>query len=272
MNPFLVPTITDYHPNPITAGTGDTLFIVGKEFGDTEGIVRFSNADDGGISLMQADTADLVWSDTLIKVRMPSLNNDPSQFIKPAGSDSIQVETSNGLRAGTSGLEVRYAVLNRRRASTHRANRVSLADLPEGDGNMNSIYTISIDQNVVDPSGSAVPAIAKAMCDWTKVTGIQWNLGDTITGSPDSVNLSDLRRLALAAELQLPKSIQETVLIINYPQTLFLFIPSLPCLSGLIYLYCPYLQVGTLGQRETPQTTKRIFIPSYYMNSATFTG
>ncbi len=187
VNPFLIPVITGFHPNPITAGTGDTLFIEGTMFGTTKGKVRFANADNGGSSFMTAHDADVVWTDTLIKVRMPS--RDDVSASNPAGSGRFIVETAAMMRDTATGLEVIYAVRNIRRQSGN-AERVHLADDPQGDGNENSIMTIRIYQNIIDSSAIGDDIIATAMCDWTTQTGVQWDLGPVIPigNIPDTAN------------------------------------------------------------------------------------
>lgn len=190
VKPFLIPVITGYFPNPITAGTDAVLTITGTGFGNDLGILQFSNADNGGLTLMTSHPNDtILWSDTLIQVRIPSRDN--SSTGNPAGSGTIRVETSSGMVDDTTGLEIQYAVRNNRIVSSGVASWTYLSDDPIGDGMMDSILTFRVHQSVIDSSALAMGIIETAMCDWTTETGIQWDLGPTIPSgtNPDSINI-----------------------------------------------------------------------------------
>ncbi len=186
--PFAGTTIMSFN-SPVTAGTGDTLFIVGTGFGVVPGKVLFPNADiNNGFPRMEAEPTDIIWSDTLIKVRMPSRDQSTSN---PAGSGKFEIiDALNMSTISPTDLEVRYAVRNFRNSSTGQAHRSHLFDDPKGDGKADQIMTFSVQQNVIDSSGMALDLVKMAMCLWSDNTGVQWNIGDTIPNGafPDSTN------------------------------------------------------------------------------------
>jgi len=187
---FLTTSIDSFYPNPIRAGTGDTLFIVGEDFGTTKGTITFPNADTGGFGLMSrmtADDMDVTWTDTLIKVKVPSLETNGS---KVAGSGSVYVISAGGLGRDTlTGLEIEFAARNIR-ATSGEAFRTYLADDSSGDGLSDSILLFRPSQSVLDSNSMAEALIRQAMCQWTMSTGIQIDLGTAFSGSsiPSSTN------------------------------------------------------------------------------------
>lgn len=70
---LLVVGITNIFPTSISAGTKSILSINGTGFGTGIGKVEFSNADDGGGTLIEPLATQLIsWSDTLIEVEVPA--------------------------------------------------------------------------------------------------------------------------------------------------------------------------------------------------------
>jgi len=179
--PFLVPNITEFAPNPITAGTGSELTITGTGFGAVQGIVRFPNADDGGMTMMQADAADIIsWNDLEIVVRVPSVRNGVGQQGNPSGSGIFQIETAIGELAENAPpllpLEIRYAVANFRPIPV--GVRPHMADLNGMDG-----YTFTLGFSLSN-TPNARDIVVEAMCDWNKATDINWVLNDATTMVP----------------------------------------------------------------------------------------
>lgn len=76
--PHCKATITDFYPKSVAGGIGNILSIYGYQFGATRGTgnVYFLNADDGGNSQIYLDNIDyILWSDTLIQIKVPSYNS-----------------------------------------------------------------------------------------------------------------------------------------------------------------------------------------------------
>ena len=66
-------SITSFSPSELSAGSETELSIEGVGFGAFTGTVSFSQSDDGGETLLDANSTDIVsWSDSLIIVRVPS--------------------------------------------------------------------------------------------------------------------------------------------------------------------------------------------------------
>lgn len=179
--PFLAPGISNFSPNPITAGTSSELIITGTNFGTTKGKVRFPNADNGGISFMEADDADVTWADTEIIVKVPSVRAGVGQRGNPAGSGIFQIQTApspgfpNGEIAQNNPplqfLDVRYAVSNFRPIPA--GVRPHMAELNDMDG-----YTFRTGLSLAsEPNATSI--IEQSLCDWNVVTGVNWVLDAT---------------------------------------------------------------------------------------------
>lgn len=70
-----LPLITDVFPDTLHGGVGELIYIHGKLFGNTQGLglVGLPNASDNGGTMLFFDSRDSVlWSDTLIVLRVPS--------------------------------------------------------------------------------------------------------------------------------------------------------------------------------------------------------
>ncbi|RPD48000.1 T9SS C-terminal target domain-containing protein [Hymenobacter sediminis] len=111
--PAAAPVISELSPATITAGTGSVLTITGSGFGAEQGggTVSFRNADNGGQSFVSPLPADYIsWSDTQIKVRVPSVTVGDAGT---AGSGPVLVTNAtreSSLSAGN--LLINYALIN----------------------------------------------------------------------------------------------------------------------------------------------------------------
>ena len=123
----LVCSVTSFMDTVVTAGTGDTLTIIGMNFDTVKHLVEFPNADDGGASYTAAQPADVLkWKNDTIQVLVPST---PA----PAGTGIFRVTTSGGMMCPSPDtLEVCYAVRTRRRA-TGEEDRVHLGSATGGN-------------------------------------------------------------------------------------------------------------------------------------------
>lgn len=101
------PVISGMSPNPISAGTFDTLTISGNNFGSTytgSANVQFRNANDGGSSYISTPANHIIsWSNTQIQVLVPY----------NAGTGTISV-TNSGNESGVSGspLTILFSQIN----------------------------------------------------------------------------------------------------------------------------------------------------------------
>ncbi|MBW6484166.1 MAG: lamin tail domain-containing protein [Vicingaceae bacterium] len=173
--------IINFFPNPITAGTNSVLTIQGQNFGASRGTgqVWFKNADDGGATFIEhQDYIDYVsWSDTEIKIKVPSYV-DTLQTKKPsAGSGQIGVVTnSNDFILSTNNLSIDYSIRNTLVAG--QKIRYNLIDPTPNNLDTGIIF-------LVDTSISNNPLIyevvKKAVHDWSCTTAINWKIkGDTV--------------------------------------------------------------------------------------------
>jgi hypothetical protein len=145
--------------------------------------LRLPNADNGGITMMQADAADIVsWNDTEIVVKVPSVRNGVGQQGNPAGSGIFQIETAISELAQNDfpllPLEIRYAVANFRPIPT--GVRPHMADLNEMGG-----YTFTIGLPL-SSTLNAEAAVVEALCDWNDATEINWVLNNATTMLPSA--------------------------------------------------------------------------------------
>lgn len=184
--PTCTPTIIDFFPKNLNAGVGDILNISGKYFGATQGsgAIFLKNANNGGLTYTRLDRKDSVlWSDTLIRVYVPSLKDTlTTQFWgirnTPAGSGLVKVRTNAGLVLTTSSLpqpqlNIRYAYTNF--VAQGQKRKVSLVDPygPQFGGNGGYIFRTKLNNN-------SRPVVAAAINDWVCLTDVHFRLGDTL--------------------------------------------------------------------------------------------
>jgi len=128
---------TPLHTISKIAGIGDVLTIAGYNFGNSQGKVLFSDADNGGIfflkGLDEQYYPDNGWNDTQIKVIVPSIvykgyENDPLNYFSfGAGTGKIQVFTASGYSCmSDTEIKIPYSIQNRK-TSTGVIQRVFLA-------------------------------------------------------------------------------------------------------------------------------------------------
>lgn len=111
-------TIDSIRPLQLNAGVRDTLTIYGSNFGMIQGLgkVEFRNADDGGATWLVAGKKDSVlWSDNVIKVRVPSVEGVGAAVKGTAGTGKVRITpTAGSAKESTETLTVGYAWLNAR--------------------------------------------------------------------------------------------------------------------------------------------------------------
>ncbi len=156
-NDRILVNITSFSPTTVNAGAGDTLTIRGTNFGATRGSVNFRNADNGGSSYISAPSNSFVlWSDTLIKLKVPA----------KAGTGTIQVVDNGGSSATTtSSLTVRFAMLN-----VNNNYYIHLVNY-----NNNGGYRFTFNNNLYS-NQSAVNAFLRALQTWRCGTYVKFDI------------------------------------------------------------------------------------------------
>ncbi|MGI4733614.1 MAG: IPT/TIG domain-containing protein, partial [Janthinobacterium lividum] len=169
--------ITDFSPKIASAGTGTVLTIIGSGFGDNQGNggVDFRNADDGGATTTRALTFDyLSWSDTQIRVRIPSLATGRH----PAGTGLLRVTTSDGSSLDTNTpLTIVYALTTIDNAGStfvDRPNHMATND----EGGLSFHLAPNFSANT-----AASAAWQRALAQWRCSTAINWNLGSAASAN-----------------------------------------------------------------------------------------
>jgi hypothetical protein len=168
-------SITALAPLRLAAGADEVLTIDGQGFGDARGagFVEFRNADDGGATWVQARATDyLSWTDTRIRVRVPSNGSGGH----PAGSGRVRVTTSGQAQAESpASLTIVYALTTV--ASTDdkyllRPNHVVLNDA----AGISFRFGPSFAANA-----AASAAWQRALANWRCHTGVNWLVGTSAT-------------------------------------------------------------------------------------------
>tara|TARA_R110002050_G_C8952967_1_gene513553 strand:- start:2628 stop:5105 length:2478 start_codon:yes stop_codon:yes gene_type:complete len=174
--PSCVTTITSFEPHSLAGGIKDTLTIRGYQFGSQQGSgkVYFPNADDGGVSEVWIDQLDtILWSDTLIKVFVPSFDSGMVDTTAtenlPAGTGHFKIVANDGsYDYSPDPLNIRYSVKN-----NSLKERYILAPWTV----YNKAYVFHCDLGVANyDNGAMKDVIDKALRDWTCLTGINWYL------------------------------------------------------------------------------------------------
>jgi hypothetical protein len=171
--------------NPIRAGIGDTLTITGTGFGDTSAIVTFFDADDiNSIATFNVDSNDIIsWDSTEIKLLVPTTPG-------VAASGQFSVTTSSGMFCPSiDTLNIEYAIRSNRRTSgptTGVAERLNLSAPFNNNGKF-----ILRPGPILDANATARASVEKAICDWNKVSKLNFELGAVETSpslGPDGQN------------------------------------------------------------------------------------
>jgi hypothetical protein len=165
-----VPTISNFTPTTVTAGTRTLLTINGTNFGATRGTgyVSFKNANNGGSTYVNAKPSDYkVWNNTQIQVWVPSQSDG---FGPSAGTGTIIVTNSDPSSVTSAGiLTVNYSTFN-----------VDIGGV--------SIYTEHINDNTTGgytfrkytgfaANAPAVAAFNRAFNTWKCNTNVNWVIG-----------------------------------------------------------------------------------------------
>ncbi|MDR1758547.1 MAG: hypothetical protein LBR51_06290 [Bacteroidales bacterium] len=129
------PIITGFDASLKIAGIGDTLSINGAHFGTGRGTVLFKNANRGGATFLKGldDQYFVSWSDSLIKVLVPSLvyqvhNSNTYEYQGGAGSGQVKIKTAAGDSCvSNTSLDIPVSVINARRLNGNIIRRVYMS-------------------------------------------------------------------------------------------------------------------------------------------------
>ncbi len=205
MEGIALTNIFDFYPDTIAAGTGQILTIVGTDFGADRigtfsGYVAFTDdtrADNTGTIfntlIFPLDTDYLLWSDTLIMVRVPS--NVNSDSFRTAGSGPITVKKKGAFstpKVSTDILTIPYAVWNRIYPNNLPTDTSFTARL-YGHNNLGGydIFYQTAFRNLVATTGDE-EAFTRALVKWRCSTYVNWKRVDVSPpfGSPQSCFVS----------------------------------------------------------------------------------
>lgn len=189
--PTASPVISSFSPANANSGTGDIITIVGQGFGSKrgKGRIEFLDANFGdGRRFKTPYSADYsVWTDTLIKVRIPSR----------AGSGSIKVATNDsGTFTTFTSFKVNFAHMNASYQPTGNAEQYYPLD--HLNDNAKGGYTFQLNPRFKANSGM-VNSFLTSLETWRCGTLMNWDVGrDTgikVTNG-DKVNIVRLTKFA----------------------------------------------------------------------------
>ncbi|OUJ71653.1 hypothetical protein BXP70_21480 [Hymenobacter crusticola] len=163
--------ISSLSPTSLSAGTGAVLTITGSGFGAARGtgFVEFRNADDGGRTYIKPLDADYVsWTDTQIRVRVPSYSSTG----KPAGTGVVRVTASDATQAvSTTAVTILYALTNVQADQDNQLYRPGHINANNAGG-----YTFQFDPGF-SANTAANTAWQRALATWRCQTGVNWVVG-----------------------------------------------------------------------------------------------
>ena len=167
-------SITGFTPTTLTAGTGTILTIAGSGFGAAPeaSVVRFRSANSANAAdrVRPLDSDYVSWSDTEIRVRVPSATPDNA----PAGTGTVQVfRSATDESTSSQVLTIQYALTNLGVGNPAQARRPQLINDNAAGG-----YTLAYSTNF-RANASAVAAFERANAQWVCQTG-----ANRVTTSP----------------------------------------------------------------------------------------
>jgi hypothetical protein len=168
-------TIVDFYPKNISGGTGDTLTITGYQFGIIQGSgnLYFTDADrpSNGLVLPLEANDYILWSDTLIKIKVPSY--DTGSIPNPVGSGKFRIINAFGEKdTSKDRLRVFYSLAQYRQPVGGGKDIVLHSAEPTSPTYKFYIDT-SISHNI-----DRLKCVDKAIREWKCATGINFELGN----------------------------------------------------------------------------------------------
>ncbi|MFD2784522.1 matrixin family metalloprotease [Hymenobacter rubripertinctus] len=180
--PGATPVISSFSPTTVTAGTFTVLTINGSGFGATQGSgsVGFSNANNGGTSFVSPLGPDyLAWSDTQIRVRVPSATIGGSGA---AGTGRLLITNGTAETSlSADNLQVDYALANVN--SGNQPYRVAMVGRDGAGG-----YTLQYNTNFA-ANTAAKASFERSIATWRNGVGANRKSAPTTTAI--NLNASD---------------------------------------------------------------------------------
>ncbi|MFK7951094.1 MAG: T9SS type A sorting domain-containing protein [Saprospiraceae bacterium] len=190
----LAPNISSFYPNTISAGTNDTLTIIGSNFGLTRdtSIVEFTDSEAGPnpvkwVTPYKGEYID--WSNDTIKVIVPSFVTT-GDIRNSAGTGFFRVNMgSNGIATSPTSITVPFAAYNwlsgQFATPAQKGLKVTLNNY-NGDGGQYIYYA-----NNFKVDTGAVQAFERALIKWKCSTFVNYKIKDSI----DIVDFSNVGRV-----------------------------------------------------------------------------
>ncbi|MEM1122534.1 MAG: matrixin family metalloprotease [Bacteroidota bacterium] len=166
-------TASHFHAG--TANEAEELIIEGSGFGNTPGIIQFSNADAGGLGFINSTYGtDLIyWTDSEIRVKVPS----------KAGTGFVQIHHHNGRLVGNVPIRIEWAV--NPVFSTYRGYDERMRQRVEFlNNNENGGYTLQVNTtNGFLADQQAMESFERALNRWQCQTGVNFQLDKSGTST-----------------------------------------------------------------------------------------
>lgn len=177
----IAPAITGIAPLTVKAGMTDEITITGTGFGTSVGFVLFKDPDTGGATETAVQPIASDWTDSSIKVTVPS----------KAGTGEIRIQTATSQFSPESAqvLDVEFALAN-----TSSGDLKYLVDhLADGDGGYKLQYSTSTANNGVSFTSvfGATDAFERALDSWHAASGLNVYTGTDCGTVTVNVPLSD---------------------------------------------------------------------------------
>ncbi|RSK23989.1 T9SS type A sorting domain-containing protein [Hymenobacter metallilatus] len=193
--PGAAAVVTGFTPAAVAAGTGTVLTITGTGFGAVQGnsTVGFANANTGGSSYVTPLAVDyLSWSDTEIRVRVPSVTVGGAG---PAGTGKIQLTVGGAVALSPEALTVQYALSNLQYQDAPYA--VAMVGTNGAGG-----YTLTYNENFA-ANAAAKAAFERALATWRNGTGANRIVAPATTPVNSNISNDNINVVAFddAAEL-----------------------------------------------------------------------
>ncbi|AMM50836.1 hypothetical protein TH61_06095 [Rufibacter sp. DG15C] len=195
-----IPQISDFTPKSLRAGTSDILTITGINFGATRGTgyVEFPDADDGGKSFIKPlDTDYISWSNTQIKVKVPTYGIDGGT----AGTGKFRVVNSDPATAtAATDLLIIFAYSNVGYDDDERNLPLKSYGPEHINQNGRGGYTFRFGASF-EANKPALYAFKRSMNEWSCATLINWdtqagaNISRTADDNINSVRFSNTSEL-----------------------------------------------------------------------------
>ena len=166
----MMPVITSFSPQIVTAGTQTELTITGTGFGATQGsgLVLFRNADTGGSNFIAPLASSYIsWSDTEIRIFVPS-GAGTGTFVVRQGPDAFS----------PTALQVEYAVVN---LLSNNQNIIPRLQNDNGSGGVSFRKNTNFAANT-----AASLAFNRAAENWICNMQVNWRLGPSTSVSATS--------------------------------------------------------------------------------------